>query len=194
MALAQKLHHSANRTVLPKEEVEQHYAQRGQKRVIESDSAKAAFGHALVGDIRFFIKGSFRLDDWVAFLVGESPHTILDVTWPRLLSILAVVRTMLVLLVMFLFALYSLQLSAGLACRHHGRQEPEGQSRGNYIVGSGSGMCYAGYAGTMLSSRCLPFCCLEAPNARIVKQKTAMLRLWHVHGWFCPLRRISRCC
>ena len=32
MALADKLHHSANRTVLPKmEEVEQHHAQRGQK-------------------------------------------------------------------------------------------------------------------------------------------------------------------
>ena len=31
MALAEKLDHSANRTVLPKEEVEQHYALRGQK-------------------------------------------------------------------------------------------------------------------------------------------------------------------
>ena len=31
MALAEKFHHSTNRTVLPKEEVEQHYAPRGQK-------------------------------------------------------------------------------------------------------------------------------------------------------------------
>ena len=45
----------------------------GEYGFIESDSAKAAFGHALVGDIRFF-KGSFRLDDWVTFSVGEGPH------------------------------------------------------------------------------------------------------------------------
>ena len=46
----------------------------GEYGFIESDSAKAAFGHALVGDIRFFINGSFRLDDWVTFSVGEGLH------------------------------------------------------------------------------------------------------------------------
>ena len=79
---------------------------------IESNSAKAAFGHALVGDIRFF-KGSFRLDDWVTFSVGKGPHGLeaFDLS-----SILAVVRTMLVLLVMLLFALCSFLLSAGPGC------------------------------------------------------------------------------
>ena len=123
---------------------------------IESDSAKAAFGHALVGDIRFFFKGSVRLDDWVTFSVGEGPHGLeafdLEVVWgvrglasltpswmwPRLSSILAV------------------------------------QLRGNYIVDSGSGMCHAGHAGVMLFSRCVPFCCLQAQmlgSVAGVKQK-----------------------
>ena len=45
----------------------------GEYGFIESDSAKAAFGHALVGDISFLIKGSLRLHDWVTFSVGAGP-------------------------------------------------------------------------------------------------------------------------
>ena len=45
----------------------------GEYGLIESDSAKAAFGHALVGDIPFLIMGSLRLHDWVTFSVGEGP-------------------------------------------------------------------------------------------------------------------------
>ena len=37
------------------------------------DVALISFGHALVGDVPFFIKGSLRLHDWVTFLVGEGP-------------------------------------------------------------------------------------------------------------------------
>ena len=45
----------------------------GEYGFIESDSAKAAFGHALVGDVPFLIKRSLRLYDWVTFSVGEGP-------------------------------------------------------------------------------------------------------------------------
>ena len=45
----------------------------GEYGFIESDSAKAAFRHALVGDVPFLIKGSLRLHDLVTFSVGEGP-------------------------------------------------------------------------------------------------------------------------
>ena len=78
---------------------------------------------------------------------------------------------------------------------HHGRCEPEGQLRGNYIVDSGSGMYFSGYSGVMLSSRCVPFCCLQAQDARHHVRYVSegpfrghrRLLQWHVLGWFCWL-------